>query len=96
MSILEKYSSAFMNKDEAVMNEVLHEDYQFTMHASGNVLSKQDVIKWALSDDINRDKVRIFYENDQIGVEHSFVTFSDGNIQAVWQYLSLKMVKSSH
>ena len=96
MSLLEKYSSAFMNKDEAAMNEVLHEDYQFTMHASGNVLSKQDVIKWALSDDINRNKVRIVYENDEIGVEHSFVTFSDGNIQAVWQYLSLKMVKSSH
>ena len=34
-----------MNKDEAAMNEVLHEDYQFTMPASGNVLSKQHVIK---------------------------------------------------
>ena len=37
MSILEKYSNAFMNKDEAAMNEVLHDDYKFTMHASGNV-----------------------------------------------------------
>ena len=44
MSILEKYSSAFVNKDEAAMNEILHDDYKFTMHASGNVLSKQDVI----------------------------------------------------
>ena len=44
MSILEKYNNAFMNKDEAAMNEVLHDDYKFTMHASGNVLSKQDVI----------------------------------------------------
>ena len=67
MSVLEKYSSTFMNKDEAAINEFLNEDYQFTMHASGNVLSKQDVIKWALSDDINRDKVRIVYENDEIG-----------------------------
>ena len=83
MSILQKYSNAFMNKDATAMNEVLHDDYKFTMHASGNVLSKQDVIKWALSDDINRDKVRIVYENDEIGVEHSFVTFSDGNTQAV-------------
>ena len=83
MSILQKYSDAFMNKDETAMNEALHDDYKFTMHASGNVLSKQDVIKWALSDDINRDKVRIVYENDEIGVEHSFVTFSDGNTQAV-------------
>ena len=48
-----------MSKDEEPMNQVLHDDYQFTMQASGNVLSKQDAIKWALSDDINRDKVRI-------------------------------------
>ena len=90
MSILEKYSNAFMSKDEVAMNEVLHDDYKFTMHASGNVLSKQDVIKWALSDDINRDKVRIVYENDEIGVEHSFVTFSDGNIQAVMAVFKFK------
>ena len=90
MSILKKYNDAFMNKDETVMNEVLHDDYKFTMHASGNVLSKQDVIKWALSDDINRDKVRIVYENDEIGVEHSFVTFSDGNTQAVMAVFMFK------
>ena len=90
MSILEKYNSAFMNKNEGAMNEVLHDDYKFTMHASGNVLSKQDVIKWALSDDINRDKVRIVYENDEIGVEHSFVTFNDGNTQAVMSVFKFK------
>ena len=83
MSILTKYSEAFINKDEAAMNEILHDDYKFTMHASGNVLSKKDVISWAMSDDINREKVRIIYENDVIGIEHSFVTFSDGNKQAV-------------
>ena len=48
MSILSKYNEAFLNKDEAAMNEILHDDYKFTMHASGNVLSKQDVIKWAM------------------------------------------------
>ena len=57
-----------MSKDEVAMNAVLHDDYKFTMHVSGNILSKQDVIKLALSDDINRDKVRIVYENDEIGV----------------------------
>ena len=83
MSILEKYNQVFLNKDEAAMNEILHDDFKFTMHASGNILSKQDIIQWALSDDINRDKVRIVYENDEIGIEHAFVTFSDGNTQAV-------------
>ena len=90
MSLLEKYNQVFMNKDEAGMNEVLHDDYTFTMHASGNVLNKQDVIKWAMSDDINREKVRILYENDEIGVEHSFVTFSDGNKQAVMAVFKIK------
>ena len=90
MSLLEKYNQVFMNKDEAGMNEVLHDDYTFTMHASGNVLTKQDVIKWAMSDDINREKVRILYENDEIGVEHSFVTFSDGNKQAVMAVFKIK------
>ena len=90
MSLLEKYNQVFMNKDEAGMNEVIHDEYTFTMHASGNVLNKQDVIKWAMSDDINREKVRILYENDEIGVEHSFVTFSDGNTQAVMAVFKIK------
>ena len=90
MSLLKKYDEAVSNKDEAGMNEVLHDDYKFTMHASGNVLSKQDVIKWAMSGDINREKVRIIYENDDIGVEHSFVTFADGNTQAVMAVFTFK------
>ena len=83
MSILEKYAKVFLEKDEAGMNEILHDDFKFTMHASGNILSKSDVIDWAMSDDINEEKVRVLYENDEIGVRHNFVTFKDGNTQAV-------------
>ena len=83
MSILEKYEKVFLEKDEAGMNEILHDDFKFTMHASGNILSKSDVIGWAMGDDINEEKVRILYENEQIGVRHNFVTFKDGNTQAV-------------
>ena len=36
-----------------------------------------------MSDDINEDKSRIVYENDEIGIHHAFVTFKDGNTQAV-------------
>ena len=77
MSILAKYNAAMEAKDEAAMNEILHDDYKFTMHASGNVLGKADVIKWAMSGDIKRDKIRVIFENDEIGVEHSFVSFND-------------------
>ena len=90
MSILAKYNKALEEKDEAAMNEVLHDNYKFTMHSSGKVLSKSDVIAWAMSDDINREKVRVIYENDEIGIEHSFVTFKDGNVQAVMAVLKYK------
>ena len=83
MSILKKYTDAINKKDETTMNELLHDDFKFTMHKSGNVLSKGDVIKWAMSGDINQDKVRVVYENDEVGVHHSFVTFDDGNVEAV-------------
>ena len=83
MSILERYSAALKDKDEATMNELLHDDFKFTMHKSGNVLTKDDVIKWAMSGDIKQDKVRIVYENNEIGIHHSLVTFDDGNVEAV-------------
>ena len=83
MSILEKYSEVFKEKDEAGMKDIIHDDFKFTMHASGNVLSKSDVISWAMSDDITQEKPRIVYENDEIGIHHAFVTFKDGNTQAV-------------
>ena len=95
MSILAKYNAAMDNKDEAAMNEILHDDYKFTMHASGNVLGKTDVIKWAMSGDIKRDKIRVLFENEEIGVEHSFVSFNDGNteaVMAVFKYQDGKMI----
>ena len=83
MSIIEKYSSAIKNKDESTMNDLLHDDFKFTMHKSGNTLGKSDVIKWAMSGDIKQDKSRVVYENDEVGVHHAFVTFDDGNVEAV-------------
>ena len=72
------------------MYEIIHDDFKFTMHASGNVLTKSDVISWAMSDDINEDKSRIVYENDEIGIHHAFVTFKDGNTQAVMAVYKFK------
>ena len=83
MSLLKKYDEIMKSKDEVGMNELLHDDYKFFMHTSGKTLNKSDVVKWAMSGDIKRDKVRIIYENDEIGIEHSFVSFNDGNTEAV-------------
>ena len=95
MSLLAKMDTAMAAKDEAAMNEIFHDDYKFKMHASGKVMGKADVIKWAMSGDINKDKIRVLFENDEIGVEHSFVTFNDGNteaVMAVYKYQDGKVV----
>ena len=83
MSMLQKYTDAIKNKDEASMNELLHDDFKFTMHKSGNTLGKSDVIKWAMSGDFKQDKTRVVYEINEVGIHHSFVTFDDGNVEAV-------------
>ena len=83
MSILAKYNKAMEDKDETALRDIIHDDYTFTMHKTGKVLKKDDVVKWAMSGDINQDKVRIVYENDEVGVHHSLVTFDDGNVEAV-------------
>ena len=90
MSILKKYTDAIDKKDETTMNELLHDDFKFTMHKSGSTIGKADVIKWAMSGDINQDKTRVVYENDEIGVHHSIVTFNDGNVEAVMAVYTCK------
>ena len=36
------------------------------------------------------EKSQNIYENDEIGIEHSFVTFNDGNTQAVMAVFKFK------
>ena len=83
MTLLEKYKAEMKNKGETAMNDLRPDDFKITSTKSGNVLTKADVMQWAMSGDINQDKVRIVYENDEVGVHHSFVTFNDGNVEAV-------------
>ena len=52
MSILKRYTDAIDKKDEATMNELLHDNFKFTMHKSGNSLGKADVIKYFMNHQI--------------------------------------------
>ena len=90
MSILEKLGKALDSRDEAGMNDCIHDDYKFTLHSAGKILSKSEVVSWGMSGDINREKVRILFENNDVGVEHAFVSFDDGNKQAVLSFVTFK------
>ena len=90
MTILENLGKAIESRNEDSMNDCIHDDYKFTLHSAGKILSKSEVISWGMSGDINRDNVRILFENDEVGVEHAIVTFNDGNTQAVLSFVTFK------
>ena len=46
-------------------------------------ISHKPLLDVAMIGGSKREKARIIYENDEIGVEHAFVTFNDGNKEAV-------------
>jgi len=91
MSILEKWAKAVDERDTSTMSEIMHDDYEFTLHSAGKILYKQDVIDWVATDDIVATNNRILYENDEVGVNHAVVTFkSDGNVQGVLAFFRFK------
>ena len=91
MSLLQKWAQAIDDSDANAMSELLHDDFEFTLHSAGKILSKQDVIDWVASGDVVTSNNRILYENDEVGVNHVVVTFkSDGNVQGVLAFLRFK------
>ena len=84
MSVIQKLIDAQDKKDLKAYNEVVSEDYVWVKHSTGEEIPRDELSKWLISKDApTTESSRIIYENDEIGVEHSFVTFKDGNTQAV-------------
>ncbi len=96
MSIIETMSKIINDGDTAGAEQLIHEDYKFLMHSSGNSLGKKDVIEWIEKKDVKKDKVRVLFENDEVGFEHAMVTFNDGNKEAVMSYYKYKDGKVIH
>ena len=76
--------------DQNIAKEMIHNDYKFLMHSSGKSLTKEDVVKWVGMKDVKKEKVRVLFENDEVGFEHAMVSYSDGNKEAVMSYYKYK------
>jgi len=91
MSVIQKLWDAEENKDLNQFNEVMSEDFVWIKHSTGEKIGRDVLAKWFMSDDAPKsENNRIIYENDEIGVAHSFVTFSDGSKQAVLVVYTIK------
>ena len=90
MSIIEKMTKIVNDGDTAGAEQLIHDDFQFLMHASGKTLSKKDVVGWVGMKDVKKSNVRVLFENDEVGFEYAMVTFNDGNKEAVMSYYKFK------
>ena len=96
MSIIKQMEKILSEGDTAGAEKLIHDDYQFLMHSSGKTLGKKDVVSWIGMKDVKKDKVRVLFENDEVGFEHAMVTFNDGNKEAVMTYYKFKDGKVVH
>ena len=96
MSIIENITKIVNQGDTAGAEQLIHDDFRFLMHSSGNSLNKKDVVEWIGKKDVKKDKVRVLFENDQVGFEHAIVTFNDGNKEAVMSYYKFEGGKIIH
>ena len=96
MSIIKQMEKILSEGDTAAAEQLIHDDYQFLMHSTGKTLGKKDVVSWIGMKDVKKDKVRVLFENDEVGFEHAMVTFNDGNKEAVMTYYKYKDGKVVH
>ena len=95
MSIYEKLNTAMDNNDVNAYAELLHDDFKFVRHATNTEMTKNDwvnVISGMMeSGKVTRTNSRCIYENDDILISHSFVSFPDGTTEAVLVCFTLAM-----
>ena len=67
--------------------DLLHDDFKFVRHATNTAMTKSEwvnVINTMMdSGKVTRSNSRCIYENDDILVSHSMVSFPDGTSEAV-------------
>ena len=87
MSLYQKINAAQNNKNIEAYLDCLHEDFVFIRHQSGTKVSKSEwtptLMSMMQNDALSFNNQRCLYENDEIMVEHSFMTFPDGTSEAV-------------
>jgi hypothetical protein len=94
MSVYDALNQAMRNKDAAGYLALLDDNYEFVRHQSGTRMNKRDVgemlKKMMASGSASVTDERCLYENADILVEHSVMSFPDGTREAVMGVHHLK------
>ena len=76
MSLFDQWWDAANSNDRARMAELLHDEFIFVRHNTGEELSKDQFLDYMLTgirDKTTSENRRLIYENDEIIVSHSIL-----------------------
>ena len=87
MALYKTLNQCMHNRDVASYLSCLHDDFTVTFHKSGNSFNKDEwssmVTEMMANDKFIQESSRCVYENDDILVEHSFMSYPDNTREAV-------------
>ncbi len=86
MSLFEKYTKAWNEKDITAFVECHHDDYELVIHSTGEAKKMEDIdwdkmMEWMVA--ANVKKHSCIYENDDIIVEHQMLNYNSGDREAL-------------
>ena len=94
MTLYEQLNQTMLNRDVDTYLSLLHDDFTVVFHKSGNSFSKQEwaemVTGMMANEKFIQESSRCVYENDEIIVEHSFMSYPDETREAVMLVAMLK------
>ena len=94
MGLMKKLHDAFESKDVKAMDQLMADDFIFVRHQSGTQVTKSEMLGWDWWNNdgptaVMRD-FRVIYENNEIGVVHSFNEYPDGSKEALMAVYSIR------
>ena len=94
MALYEKIIQSMADRNAEAYLELLHDDFVVVFHKTGNSFSKSEwaeMIKGMFANDkFIQDSTRCVYENDDIMVQHMFMSYPDDSKEAV---MGVAMIK---
>ena len=82
------------NRDVNSYLNLLHDDFTVVFHKSGNSFNKEEwssmVSEMMANENFVQESSRLVYENDEIMVDHSFMSYPDDTREAVMLIAMIK------
>ena len=94
MTMYEKLNKTMLYRDVDAYQDILHKDFTVVFHKSGNSFAKEEWIEMVrgmmANEKFIQESSRCVYENDEIIVAHSFMSYPDDTREAVMLVAMLK------